>query len=151
VAFSTSCCFPSYRHQDSYHTHTLCLSLSVSHLRKPTANNPHPPSYALAIFLTNAIVLVAVIAVSLYTKLFDTSTAFDFADLGSVIVGVSNSNGQVNGAEHEVKRWRGDPTEPSLQNVILELDCVSRSTDRAPSVSVRWPSATVQRQWRASV
>jgi len=108
-------------------------------------------SYALAIFLTNAIVLVAVIAVSLYTKLFDTSTAFDFADLGSVIVGVSNSNGQVNGAEHEVKRWRGDPTEPSLQNVILELDCVSRSTDRAPSVSVRWPSATVQRQWRASV
>jgi hypothetical protein len=113
--------------------------------RRLTANKHHSSSYVLAIFLTNAIVLIAVIAISLYTKLFEKSTAFDFADLGSMIVGVSNgSSVEPGGREHGVKVWRGDPADPSLHNIILELDFASRSSDRAPSVSVRRPATMVQ-------
>jgi hypothetical protein len=53
-------------------------------------------------------------------------------------VGISNGSTIASGREDE-----GEPTvscpKPHFINIILELDCASRSTDRGPSVSVRWP------------
>jgi hypothetical protein len=79
---------------------------------------------------------LVVLAVSIYTGMFKSSPAFDFSDIGSMVVGVRNSKNDSVAPEMSSMQWNGDSADPSLEAVRLQVSCSPGPLTVAPSVKV---------------
>lgn len=94
--------------------------------------------FHIALLIINLAALTTILVVTVYTRVFDDSPAFDFADLGALVAGVSNgfTNAERRGiAAAKLTEWRGDPADPALRTLALQLDC-KLGADRATCATV---------------
>ena len=85
--------------------------------------------FLIASFVSNAVIILSICIIASFTRMFTTSPAFDFADLGSVAAAVSNG-GAVSGYNaRKVVDWDGEPRD--IGKVTFSLD-VSLDSTLAP-------------------
>ena len=114
----------------SYDTLNTSFHISVIHIGSR--------KYILALFAINVPAMMLICLLSIYTRLFMASPAFDFADLGGMVAGVSNASA---GTGEDVlspnlKGWNVDPADPLLRRSVLAIDSRLGSTE-AICVTVR--------------
>ncbi|KAF2166611.1 hypothetical protein M409DRAFT_23245 [Zasmidium cellare ATCC 36951] len=96
--------------------------------------------FIIALFVTNVLVLVGVCGMAVHTRGYANTPAFNFMDIGALVVGMDNgrqlANEETAAISPSEPRWDGDPSDPLLDHFAVEIRS-KLGVDEAPSVRLQ--------------
>lgn len=95
--------------------------------------------FIVALFVINVLALLAIVALAVFTRGFVHTPAFNFTDVGAILLGMESGRRSDGGenvlSSSVVPRWNGDPNDPMFDDLSVEIHSRLGVAD-APSVHV---------------
>ncbi|KAK4500339.1 hypothetical protein PRZ48_008528 [Zasmidium cellare] len=119
---------------DDSNTESNVVDLEVARVRLGETQ------FIVALFVINAVVLVGVCGMAVWTRGYASTPALNFMDIGSIVVGMGNAQKPANteGLDSSMvaPRWDGDSSDPLLDHFAVDIRS-KLGVDESPSVRLQ--------------